>query len=292
MTFWNHLDELRYLIFRVLGVWLVIAIVFFIAMPWIFDQVILAPCNNDFISYQGLRWLGEKLDLSGPFFTEVFSLKLVNINLITPFMVHISTSFWLSVIVSAPFLIYQIWRFIKPALFVEEQRKIRKVLIFCTVMFFAGVSLGYFVIFPLTLRFLSSYELSAAIENHLTLTSYVENFMMLILCIGLAFELPLLIWLLSMIGVLRKSTLKKYRRHALLAIVVLSAIITPTGDPFTLDVVAIPLYFLYELSIVMIKEKDNSENEMIENTEDLEFLTFLVQIVKRHYSYSVFCIGC
>ena len=125
-----------------------------------------------------------------------------------------------------------------------------------TMMFFLGVLLGYYMVFPLTLRFLSTYTLSTAIDNQLTLNSYIDNFMMLILCMGLAFELPLLTWLLSLMGVVNKSFLKKYRRHAAVIIVILAAIITPTGDPFTLSVVAIPLYLLYELSIVMVKDRE------------------------------------
>ena len=122
-------------------------------------------------------------------------------------------------------------------------------------MFFLGVLLGYFMVYPLTLRFLSTYELSAAIENQISLNSYIDNFMMLVLCMGLAFELPLVTWLLSLLGVVNKSFLRKYRRHAVVIIVIAAAIITPTGDPFTLSVVAIPLYLLYEMSILMIKDK-------------------------------------
>ena len=124
MTFWDHLDELRRLIFRVLGLWLFLAIGFFLVMPWFFDHIILAPCSNDFVFYELLRKLGDVLQLEDEFFTKEFSLKLVNINLVTPFLVHISTSFWLSVVVSTPYLIYQIWKFIKPALYDREQNGI------------------------------------------------------------------------------------------------------------------------------------------------------------------------
>ncbi|WP_040310235.1 twin-arginine translocase subunit TatC [Bacteroides sp.] len=256
MTFWDHLEELRRIIFKVLGVWLVLAIGFFIAMPWIFDYVILAPCSNDFVFYDLLRWIGEKLSLEDEFFTQEFSVKLININLVAPFLVHISTAFWMSVVVSAPYLIYQLWKFIKPALYERELKGVKRAMLMGTMMFFLGVLLGYYMVFPLTLRFLSTYTLSTAIENQLTLNSYIDNFMMLILCMGLAFELPLLTWLLSLMGVVNKSFLKKYRRHAAVIIVILAAIITPTGDPFTLSVVAIPLYLLYELSIVMVKDRE------------------------------------
>lgn len=252
---WDHLDELRRVLFRVLGVWFVLAIGYFIAMPYLFDNVILAPCHNDFVFYDLLRWIGQKLDLKDEFFTQEFHVKLININLAAPFFVHMSTAFWMSVVTAAPYIFYEIWRFVSPALYPNERKGVRKALGIGTVMFFIGVSLGYFMVYPLTLRFLSTYQLSAAIENQISLNSYIDNFMMLVLCMGLAFELPLVTWLLSLLGLVHKTFLRKYRRHAVVIIVIASAIITPTGDPFTLTVVAVPLYLLYELSILMIRIK-------------------------------------
>ena len=235
MTFWDHLDELRRVLFRVIGVWFVLAIGYFVAMPYLFDHVILAPCHNDFVFYDLLRFIGQKFDLTDEFFTQEFKVKLVNINLAAPF--------------------FEVWRFINPALYPNERKGVRKALTIGTGMFFIGVLMGYFMVYPLTLRFLSTYQLSSEVENILSLNSYIDNFMMLILCMGLAFELPLVTWLLSLLGVVNKSFLRKYRRHAVVIIVIAAAIITPTGDPFTLSVVAIPLYLLYEMSILMIKDK-------------------------------------
>ncbi len=255
MTFWDHLDELRKVLFRIIGVWFVLAIGFFIAMPYLFDSVILAPCHNDFIFYDLLRLIGQKLNLNDDFFTQQFQVNLVNINLAAPFFIHMSTAFWLSVVTAMPYLLYEVWRFISPALYPNEKKGVRKALAIGTVMFFIGVLLGYFMVYPLTLRFLSTYQLSSQIENIISLNSYIDNFMMLVLCMGLAFELPLVTWLLSLMGIVNKSFLRKYRRHAIVAIVIVAAVITPTGDPFTLAVVAIPLYLLYEMSILMIKDK-------------------------------------
>ena len=268
LTFWDHLDELRRVLFRVLGVWFVLAIGYFIAMPYLFDKVIMAPCHNDFIYYDLLRWKGQSLDLQDEFFTQEFHVKLVNINLAAPFFVHMSTAFWMSVVTAAPYFFYEIWRFVSPALYPNERKGVRKALGIGTVMFFIGVLLGYFMVYPLTLRFLSTYQLSAAIENQISLNSYIDNFMMLVLCMGLAFELPLVTWLLSLLGLVHKTFLRKYRRHAVVIIVIASAIITPTGDPFTLTVVAVPLYLLYELSILMIKDKKtDDEAEEVETEE-------------------------
>ena len=255
MTFWDHLDELRRVLFRVIGVWFVLAIGYFVAMPYLFDHVILAPCHNDFVFYDLLRFIGQKFDLTDEFFTQEFKVKLVNINLAAPFFIHMSTAFWMSVVTAMPYIFFEVWRFINPALYPNERKGVRKALTIGTGMFFIGVLMGYFMVYPLTLRFLSTYQLSSEVENILSLNSYIDNFMMLILCMGLAFELPLVTWLLSLLGVVNKSFLRKYRRHAVVIIVIAAAIITPTGDPFTLSVVAIPLYLLYEMSILMIKDK-------------------------------------
>ena len=195
------------------------------------------------------------MDLHDEFFAHEFHVKLINSSRAAPFFIHMSTAFWMSVVTAAPYMFYEVWRFIRPALYPNEVKGVRKALGIGTVMFFVGVLLGYFMVYPLTLRFLSTYQLSSAIENQISLNSYIDNFMMLVLCMGLAFELPLVTWLLSLLGVVHKDFLRKYRRHAIVLIVIAAAIITPTGDPFTLTVVAVPLYLLYELSILMIREK-------------------------------------
>ena len=255
LTFWDHLDELRRVLFRVLGVWFVLAVGYFIAMPYLFDRVILAPCHNDFVFYDLLRWIGQELDLHDDFFTQEFHVKLININLAAPFFIHMSTAFWMSVVTAAPYMFYEVWRFIRPALYPNEVKGVRKALGIGTVMFFVGVLLGYFMVYPLTLRFLSTYQLSSAIENQISLNSYIDNFMMLVLCMGLAFELPLVTWLLSLLGVVHKDFLRKYRRHAIVVILIAAAVITPTSDVFTMSLVAMPIWLLYEVSILVVPKK-------------------------------------
>ncbi len=253
-TFWDHLEELRYVLFRVIGVWFVLAVAYFIAMPWLFDSVILAPCHDNFIFYSFLKKIGALLHLKDDFFTQEFELQLININLTAPFFVHLSTSFWMAVVTAMPYLVYEVWGFVKPALYPQEKKNIRKVMLIGSIMFYLGVLLGYFMVYPLTLRFLATYQLSTDIVTQLSLNSYIENFMMLILMMGVVFELPLVTWLLSLMGLVTRSFLRKYRRHAIVLIFFIAAVITPTGDPFTLCVVAIPLCLLYELSIVFVKK--------------------------------------
>ena len=272
LSFWDHLDVLRWLLFRVICAWVILAVGFFIIMPDFFDKIILAPCYNDFVFYDFLRWIGQQLHLNDPFFTQdEFEVHLQNINLASQFFTHITTSFLMAVVVTAPYLVYEIWRFVRPALYPNELKGVRKAFSLGTVFFFLGVAVGYFMIFPLALRFLSTYQLSVAIENEISLTSYIDNFMMLVLMMGVAFELPLVTWLLSLIGLVTRSFLREYRKHAFLLIVIFAAVITPTGDPFTLSAVSLPLYLLYELSIFMVKEeKDEDEDEEEEETEKEE----------------------
>ena len=269
LSFWDHLDVLRWLLFRVICAWVILAVGFFIIMPDFFDKIILAPCYNDFVFYDCLRWIGQQLHLNDPFFTQdEFEVHLQNINLASQFFTHITTSFLMAVVVTAPYLVYEIWRFVRPALYPNELSGVRKAFSLGTVFFFIGVAVGYFMIFPLALRFLSTYQLSVAIENEISLNSYIENFMMLVLMMGVAFELPLVTWLLSLIGLVTRSFLREYRKHAFLVIVIFAAVITPTGDPFTLSAVSLPLYLLYELSIFMVKEdKDEDEEEEEEKKE-------------------------
>ncbi len=261
MTFWDHLDVLRRALIRILLVWMVLLIVYFATMPMLFDQVIMAPCHDDFVFYRLLHRIGDWLNLTGDFFSSTFEVKLVNINLASPFFVHISTSFWMSVITSAPYMLYEVWRFVEPALYPQERSGVRKALFLGTVMFFIGVVLGYFMVWPLTLRFLSTYELSMQIQNQISLNSYIDNFMMLVLVMGLVFELPLVTWILSLLGLITRPMLRKYRRHAIVFIFILAAVITPTGDPFTLSVVAIPLCLLYEFSILLVKKGNTVVHE-------------------------------
>ena len=261
LTFWEHLDVLRWALARIVGLWFLLAIGFFIAMPYIFDPVIMGPCHDNFVFYGFLRKIGEMFNLTGDFFTQRFDIKLQNINLAAPFFVHLTTSFVLSIVILVPYIFWEIWLFIRPALYPNEAAGVRKALLLGNIMFYVGMAVGYFMVYPLALRFLSTYDLSDNIETLISLNSYIDNFMMLILAMGIAFELPLVTWLLSLFGLLTRSTLREYRRHAIVVIVIAAAIITPTGDPFTLTAVALPLYALYELSIFMIKESKDEEDE-------------------------------
>ena len=253
MTFWGHLEVLRWSIMRV-GIALVVCMIgCFVAMPHIFDSFILGPASSDFFLY---KWLSGLHGTGGifPDFSRDFSVDIININVASQFTTHISTSFWLALVIVYPYLIYEIWKFISPALFQDEKKNVRIAFFFGTFMFYLGCAVGYGVVFPFTFRFLTEYQVSTEIVNQISLNSYMGNFLMMVFVMGLVFEIPLLAWVLSTIGVVNKNFLKKYRRHAVVVLLILAAVITPTGDPFTLMVVFLPLYLLYELSIKVVRK--------------------------------------
>ena len=248
MSFWDHLEELRHTFFKIGGVLVVFAIAFFIFMPDIFDLIILAPCRGDFILYQLFEDITARFPSLPQFSTEGFKVELINIKLASQFFIHMTTSLWLAVVFAFPFVVWLLWNFIKPALYENERKGSERAFLLGVSMFFLGVAVGYFVVFPITLRFLAEYKVSELVPNQISLDSYMDNFLMLIFIMGIVFEMPLVAWLLSKMGFLYREFFARYRRHAIVSLLVLAALITPTGDPFTLCIVFMPLWLLYELS--------------------------------------------
>ncbi len=257
MSFWDHLEVLRWALFRSACVLAVIMVGTFIAMPYIFDRFILAPTNNDFFTYRWLNAIGRGVVKLSP----DFDVQIININVASQFMTHISTSISLAAVIAFPYFIWEIWKFIEPALFEDEIKHLRPAFLGGTVMFYLGCAIGYTLVFPFTFRFLVEYNLSPSITNQINLQSYIDNFTMLILVMGIVFEMPLLAWLLGLLGILKKGFLREYKKHAVVVLLVSAAIITPSGDPFTLMLVFIPLYVLYELSILVVKDKPQKEDD-------------------------------
>ena len=254
MSFWGHLEELRRTLFRVVAVLLVFMIACFCVMPDLFDSFVLGPTTSDFFLYRWLSNLGGTGMFLPDFSNDDFAVEIININVASQFLTHISTSFWFALVLMFPYLIFEVWRFVQPALFENERRSVGLAFLGGTVMFFLGCAVGYCLVFPFTFRFLTEYQLSASIVNQISLNSYMGTFLMLVFVMGIVFELPLLAWLLSKLGLVNKTFFRTYRRHAVVILLVLSAVITPSGDPFTLMVVFLPLYLLYELGILIVRE--------------------------------------
>ena len=252
MTFWEHLEVLRWSIFRIAIAAVIAMVVIFIFMPSMFTGFVLGTTTSEFFLYKWLGSLGQ-LPFLPDFAAGDFKVDIISINVASQFMTHISTSFWFALVAIFPYIIYEIWKFIAPALYDNEKGSVRAAFLFGTLMFFIGCAISYSFIFPFTFRFLTEYEISAQISNQISLNSYMSTFLGMIFMLGLVFELPLLAWLLSKIGVLNREFLKRYRRHAVVILMILAALITPTGDPITLSLVFLPLYLLYEISIRVVR---------------------------------------
>ena len=252
MSFWDHIDALRAVLIRIVVALILATIALFCVMPYLFDNVILAPCHGDFALYRLFERMTSSVSWLPQFSTEGFHVDLINIKLASQFFIHMSTSFWLALVLTFPLVLYELWTFVAPALYPNEKRGVRTAFLIGCLMFYVGVMVGYFVVFPVTLRFLADYHVSQMVPNQISLDSYMDTFLMLIFVMGLIFELPLVAWLLGALGVLHRSFFSTYRRHAIVALMVLAAIITPTGDPFTLMVVFLPIYLLYEVSAYLV----------------------------------------
>lgn len=239
MTFWDHLDALRASLIKVIVTFLVVAIGLFPFKVFLFDNLILAPTKSDF-------WIYKLLGAD-------FSLNLVNIELTTQFMIHMKMTLLCAAVLVFPYMVYQVWKFIAPALYSNEKNAIGKAFLLSSFLFYAGVVISYLIIIPLMLNFFSGYQVSADVPNMFSLSSYISIFTSMALTFGIVFEFPILTILLSNLGLLHRESMKQYRRHAVCAIVVLAAVITPSGDPFSLAIVAIPLYLLYEFSVLICK---------------------------------------
>lgn len=252
MSFWDHIDALRAVLIRIVAVLVVATIVLFCMMPSIFDSVILAPCHGDFVLYRLFERMTSSVSWLPQFTTNGFEVELINIKLASQFFIHMSTSFWLALVLTFPFVLYELWTFISPALYNNEKQGVKIAFFIGCFMFFLGVLVGYFVVFPVTLRFLADYHVSQMVPNQISLDSYMDTFLMLIFVMGVIFELPLVAWLLGVLGMLHRGFFRTYRRHAIIVLLVLAALITPTGDPFTLMVVFLPIYLLFELSAYLV----------------------------------------
>lgn len=210
------------------------------AMKETLFDIVLAPSKSDFFLY---RIIGA----------EPFDIKLINTGLAEQFTIHMKVALTVGLLVASPYILYLLFHFVSPALYENEKRYSVRITLSAYLMFIVGVALNYFLVFPLTVRFLGTYSVSADIENMLTLSSYVDSMLMMSLWFGIIFELPVVCWMLGKFGLLKAEWMTRYRRHAIVAILIIAAIITPTGDIFTLMVVSLPIYILYEASAILVR---------------------------------------
>ena len=250
MTFWEHLDELRGTLWRIIIAILVTSIAAFAFKEVLFDDIILAPKSQTFITYRAFCRLGEWLSMPS-LCIDPSQFQLININLAGQFTSHMNISLVAGLILALPFALWQLWRFIKPGLNEQEVRNSRGAVTIISILFIAGVLFSYFIVSPLMINFLGGYEVSTSVSNQIALTSYVSSITLMTLLMGLLFELPVLILFLTKIGIITPSFLRKYRKHTMIAILIIAGVITPSPDVFSQMVVAVPLYGLFELSLAI-----------------------------------------
>lgn len=248
MSFWDHLEELRWVIFRSLGSIIVFAVVLFCFKNALFS-VVLGPTRPDFFLY---RWLGMDTGLT-----------LINTQVASQFMVHMKVSFIGGLLISFPYILFELWRFIAPALYQRERKGVRTAFVFASFLFYLGLFVGYVMVLPLMVNFFSTYTVSAEVTNMINLDSYISTFSSSVLLFGLVFEFPAIVAVLSRMGLLYRDTLKKGWRFAVLISVVMAAVITPSGDLVSLSIVTLPLILLYFFSILLCRRRpvDNDETE-------------------------------
>jgi sec-independent protein translocase protein TatC len=265
MTFLDHLEELRWHIIRSLMAVVTFGSLAFIFSRYIFDNILFAPKTPSFFTNRILCELAHKWDLeticinSKPF-------QLISINMSGQFSIDIMMAIVAGLVLGFPYIIWELWRFIKPALYEKERRYTRYSVAVVSILFFTGVLFGFYIIAPVSVHFLGSYQVSQQVINQINVESYISTVVSIILASGVIFEMPALMFLLAKIGLVSASFLKKYRRHAYIVILIVAAIITPP-DVFSLALVSIPLFLLFEISIIVAKRLEYQKliEQQIEN---------------------------
>lgn len=251
MSFLDHLEELRWHIIRSLIAIVVFAIVAFVSKDIIFGMIILGPSNADFWTFQTLCELSSAIGVDA-FCIEELPFIIQSRQMTGQFMMHITSSFVVGLILAFPYAFWEIWRFVKPGLYPRERRAARGATFYVSILFALGVLFGYFVIAPISVYFLTNYQIDPSILNEIDIISYVGLVTTLVLACALLFQLPVLVFFLTKAGLVTPELMKQYRKHAIVAILILGAIVTPP-DVFSQVLIAIPLILLYQISILISK---------------------------------------
>ena len=249
LSFWDHLDVLRTIIIRIILVTVVCGIVAFLFKEELF-AVVLAPRNPDFVTYRLLVRVSGFFGGDAP---DNPVIQLINTGLAEQFVIHMKTALCAGVLCASPYTLYQLFRFVSPALYANERRFALPIVVGGYVMFMLGVLISYYLIFPLTFRFLGTYQVSEDVVNMISLQSYMSTLTLMSISMGIVFEMPVVARLMARMGLLTASFMNRYRRHAIVVILIVAAIITPTSDIFTLLMVSLPMWLLYEVSVCIVR---------------------------------------
>jgi sec-independent protein translocase protein TatC len=252
MTFWEHLDEFRGVLIRSVIAIILVTVVAFSFKSILFDYIILAPKDADFITYRILCGIGRKLSVSF-LCLQPSTINLININLAGQFMAHMTISIMSGFVVASPYIVWEFWRFIKPGLTGLEKKNTRGAVAVISGLFIAGVLFSYFLAVPLMVNFLGNYQVSPAVVNQIALNSYTGAVTMMCFLMGLVFEFPIIVLFLTRIGILSPKLLTRYRKHTIVIILIVAGLITPSPDIFSQMIVAFPLYILFEISLQLSK---------------------------------------
>ena len=249
LTFGGHLEVFRKTLFRIIVVTCMIGILIFCFKDVVFE-LLLAPSEWNFITYSSIENLLNQMGID--FHFEEYYIDLISTDLSSQFMIHITTSLYLGLLVASPYILFELFRFVAPALYDEEKKYSVAVLIIVYLLFILGILMSYYIIFPISFRFLGTYSVAERVESTITLKSYISTFTSLTLVMGVVFQLPVIAYVLGKLGVVNSVILEKYRKHAIFLLALVSALITPP-DIMSCILVTIPLYMLYELSIKVVK---------------------------------------
>ena len=249
LTFGGHLEVLRRMLFRILAVAGILALVIFCFkdITW---KLLLAPSESSFATYRWIEIVASKVGINYHF--EQFNVDLIATDLSSQFMTHITSSIYLGALGTSPYILYELFRFVSPALYENEKKYSVQVVVIVYLLFVLGVLMSYFVLFPISFRFLGTYSVAERIHSTITLDSYISTFTTQTLLMGVVFQLPVIAYVLAKLGFISSDMLSKYRKHSFIIIMLVAAIITPP-DLMTLVLVTFPLYFLYEVSIRVVK---------------------------------------
>jgi sec-independent protein translocase protein TatC len=250
MTFLDHLEELRWHIIRSAVAILLFTIVAFVLAPWVFNNIVFAPAKPDFVFYHWMCSLGKLTGNEATLCVNEIPFKIQSRYMTGQFMMHITASLVLGLVIAFPYVAWEIWRFVKPGLLKTERRYARGAVFFVSLLFFVGVAFGYFIMSPVAVYFLSTYSISDFIVNEFDITSYVSTLVTLVLGSGLLFQLPVVVYFLTRVGLLSPQFMRQHRKYAIVIILIIAAIVTPP-DPFSQTLIAIPLFLLYEVSILI-----------------------------------------
>lgn len=263
MSFVDHLEELRWHIVRCVIAILVSAIGVFVFSDYIVDTILFGPTRVDFISAKWLCALGQKIGIGDAMCFKDAQVRFQETTMTGQFIASFTVAFIGGFIIAFPYIFWEFWRFIKPALSTKELRRTRGVIFWVSFLFFTGVAFGYFILTPFMVNFYFNYKLSTQIDIRPTFSDYMENLIYTTVGVGLLFQMPLLVMVLAKIGIVTAKFLRKYRRHAFVVIIIAAAIITPSTDPFSLTIVTIPLYILFEASIALASRINKEQNKQL-----------------------------